>query len=136
MSWHYSKRSRLLLNSCDECLVLVFEEVLRHQDVTIVSGQRGEYEQNELHRAGKSQLAYPLSKHNAMPRSTAVDAMACPIDWADRERATLFAGFVMGLALGKFRVRLRWGGDWDEDGQVSDNVFDDLAHFEIVEVVE
>jgi hypothetical protein len=30
-------------------------------------------------------------------------------------------------------VKLRWGGDWDQDTQVKDNNFDDLWHFELVE---
>jgi hypothetical protein len=31
-----------------------------------------------------------------------------------------------------FGWRLRWGGDWDEDYRLSDNIFDDLPHLEIM----
>ena len=27
--------------------------------------------------------------------------------------------------------KLRWGGDWDRDGETKDNNFDDLVHIEI-----
>ena len=63
--------------------------------------------------------------------SEAIDAAPCPIDWEDRERATLFAGFMIGL--GKDHdIDLRWGGDWNTDWQVKDNKFDDLLHYEVV----
>ena len=28
-------------------------------------------------------------------------------------------------------IPLRWGGDWDNDTQLSNNKFDDLVHFEL-----
>jgi hypothetical protein len=31
-------------------------------------------------------------------------------------------------------IIIRWGGDWDRDGDVLDQDFDDLFHFEIVEL--
>lgn len=127
----WSAASEARLAGCDPRLRALFDDVLQICDCTIVSGRRGEEEQNELHRAGKSQLRYPDSKHNACP-SLAVDAAAYPIDWKDRERATLFAGLVLGMAAAR-GLALRWGGDWDRDWQVSDNGFDDLWHFEIVE---
>ena len=56
---------------------------------------------------------------------------AYPIHWADRERATYFAGFVMGVA-SENQIRIRWGGDWKGDFNLKDNRFSDLGHFEIV----
>lgn len=127
----YSAKSAENLAECDERLQRVFNEVIRTVDCTIITGHRGEAEQNEMFRTGKSQLQWPDGKHNSRP-SKAVDAAPYPIDWQDRERATLFAGFVVGIARG-MGVELRWGGDWDSDWQVADNNFDDLWHFELVE---
>jgi peptidoglycan L-alanyl-D-glutamate endopeptidase CwlK len=28
-------------------------------------------------------------------------------------------------------IKIRWGGDWDSDGDINDNRFDDLVHVEI-----
>jgi peptidoglycan L-alanyl-D-glutamate endopeptidase CwlK len=28
-------------------------------------------------------------------------------------------------------LKIRWGGDWDSDGDINDNKFDDLVHVEI-----
>jgi peptidoglycan L-alanyl-D-glutamate endopeptidase CwlK len=61
-----------------------------------------------------------------------VDITPYPVNWDDRERQTLFAGFVMGIARG-MGIKLRWGGDWDMDFDVQDNKFDDFPHFEIRE---
>jgi hypothetical protein len=43
-----------------------------------------------------------------------------------------FAGFVMGLATAmNLGDRIRWGGDWDGDHELTDQTFDDLVHFEM-----
>ena len=125
----FSNSSKDKLSQCDTDLQAVFNYVIDVVDCTIITGRRDKYTQNELYRNAGSQLQYPDSKHNTSP-AKAVDAAPYPIDWQDRERATLFAGFVMGAAdvLG---VKLRWGGDWDQDWQVKDNGFDDLWHFEL-----
>ncbi len=125
----FSKRSMEHLNTCDPRLVKLFLMVVTVIDCTVFTGHRGMDEQNEFFRQGKSQLKFPEGKHNNKP-SLAADVAPYPIDWKDRERATLFAGFVMGVAFG-LHIPLRWGGDWDGDWQVRDNNFDDLWHFEI-----
>lgn len=127
----YSNSSCEKLYTCDERLVRVFERVVQTFDNTILVGHRDEATQQEMYEQGKSQLQYPNSKHNSFP-SKAVDAAPYPIDWDDRERFTLFAGFVLGIAE-EMGIYLRWGGDWDRDWQTSDNSFDDLVHFEIID---
>lgn len=132
----YSVRSRERLNTCHKDLRMIFNAVIPHFDNSILCGHRGEAEQNEAYRSGKSQLKFPESKHNKSP-SMAVDVVPYPIDWQDRERFHYFAGYVMGVAdmlhgEGLISHRLRWGGDWDRDTQVKDNSFDDLPHFELV----
>ncbi len=79
----------------------------------------------------RSKIRWPDGKHNTVP-SSAVDVTPYPVVWDDRERQTLFAGFVLATAKA-MDIDLRWGGDWDRDTEVRDNTFDDLVHFEIVE---
>jgi len=100
-------------------------------DCKVISGRRGKEEQDYLFDTGRSKLQYPDSEHNEEP-SKAIDVIPYPIDWSDRERMTLFAGIMLGIA-SEIGVTLRWGGDWDRDTQLSDNSWDDLAHFEIVD---
>jgi hypothetical protein len=127
----FSATSRQRLDTCDPVLRVVFDEVIKHFDCTIICGHRTKEAQSEAFESGHSQVQWPNSRHNTAP-SKAVDAAPFPIDWGDRERQTLFAGRVLGVAqaLGH---KLRWGGDWNMDGRTIDNKFDDLVHFEVVE---
>jgi hypothetical protein len=125
----YSKRSKERLASCDERLQEVFNEVIKHVDCSVLEGHRSKERQNRLYDEGRTKVKYPNGRHNISP-SKAVDVTPYPVDWEDRERQTLFAGFVIGIARG-MGYRLRWGGDWDMDFQVMDNRFDDFPHFEI-----
>ena len=85
---------------------------------------------NKLYDEGRTKVRYPDGRHNFNP-SRAVDVTPYPVNWEDRERQTLFAGFVLGTAR-SMGINLRWGGDWDQDFQVMDNRFDDFPHFELI----
>ena len=126
----FGSRSRKNLESCDPRLQRIFNEVIKHVDCSVIEGHRDEKRQDKLYEEGKTQVKYPNGRHNAYP-SLAIDCVPYPIDWDDRERFTLFAGFVKGIALGMYGIKLRWGGDWDSDFEVSDNRFDDFPHFEV-----
>tara|TARA_R100001143_G_C3289451_1_gene100474 strand:+ start:285 stop:677 length:393 start_codon:yes stop_codon:yes gene_type:complete len=125
----YSKKSKERLASCDERLQDVFNEVINYVDCSILEGHRSKERQNKLYDENRTKVKYPNGRHNSSP-SKAVDVTPYPVDWEDRERQTLFAGFVLGLAR-NMGIRLRWGGDWDMDFQVMDNRFDDFPHFEV-----
>ena len=125
----YSKKSKERLATCDERLQGVFNEVIKHVDCSILEGSRSKERQNKLYDEGRTKVRYPDGRHNFNP-SRAVDVTPYPVDWEDRERQTLFAGFVLGTAR-SMGINLRWGGDWDQDFQVMDNRFDDFPHFEI-----
>lgn len=135
----YSRSSLAKLATCERDLEIVFTEVIKHFDNKILCGERGKAEQNYAFDMGHSKVQWPNGKHNvtdedkaAGKKSRAVDAAPYPIDWKDRERMTLFAGFVLGIAASK-GIKLRWGGDWDSDTEVADNGFDDLVHFELMD---
>lgn len=127
----YSNRSAIKLAECDERLQWIFNEVIDTFDHTVLVGHRNQSDQEEMYETGRSQLQWPDSNHNKIP-SRAIDVIPYPIDWNDRERITLFAGFVLGTAQA-MGFKLRWGGDWSRDWQTADNTFDDLVHFELVE---
>ena len=127
----FSDRSHSRLASCDPRLQRVLDNVVRNFDCTILEGHRDEARQNHMVDEGKSQVRWPDGKHNTVP-SLAVDVCPYPVVWDDRERQTLFAGYVLATAK-SMGVDLRWGGDWSMDFQVKDNRFDDLVHFELVD---
>jgi len=127
----FSDRSMSRLDECDPKLIRLFKTVVEEFDCTIIEGHRGEDKQNEMVDLGRSQLGWPLSRHNGKP-SKAVDVAPYPVDWEDRERFVMFGGYVLGVAKG-MEIKIRWGGDWNRNTQVKDNRFDDLPHFELFE---
>jgi peptidoglycan L-alanyl-D-glutamate endopeptidase CwlK len=132
----YSKTSEANLKSCHSDLQVIFNEVIKHFDHSILCGHRGENEQNEAFRSGNSKLTYPNSKHNKVP-SLAVDALPFPINWKDTNQMILFAGYVQGVAMmlhakGLISHELRWGGDWNRNHKTSDERFKDYPHFELI----
>tara|TARA_R110002020_G_scaffold404194_1_gene614261 strand:- start:89 stop:484 length:396 start_codon:yes stop_codon:yes gene_type:complete len=125
----FGKRSRANLASCHEDLQKVFNEVIKTVDCSVIEGNRSKERQNKLYEEGKTKVRYPDGRHNAIP-SNAADVCPYPIDWDDRERFHLFAGYVLGVASG-MGITLRWGGDWNMNFEVDDNKFDDFPHFEL-----
>ena len=128
------------LQECDSRLVVVFSEVAKYYDLAVLEGYRSQARQLQLYREGKSRVQF--GKHNMVP-SQAVDIALKPIDWGEsgdrttREKALkrfyFLAGFVFGLA-NSMQIKLRWGGDWDSDLDFTDQTFDDLCHFEVLNV--
>ena len=126
----FGKRSRENLATCEKDLQKLFNEVIKHVDCSILEGHRSKDRQNALYEEGKTKVLYPRGRHNASP-SRAVDVVPYPIDWKDRERFHLFAGFVLGIA-NQMGIEIRWGGDWNKNFEVDDNQFDDFPHFELL----
>ena len=126
----FGKRSKERLSSCHEDLQDLFNEVIKHVDCSVLEGHRSAERQDKLFDEGKTKVKYPKGRHNASP-SNAVDVVPYPIDWDDRERFHLFAGFVLGIAY-SMDISLRWGGDWNQNFEVDDNQFDDFPHFELI----
>lgn len=127
----FSDKSRAILDTCDRRLQAICEDVIEHCDFTVLEGHRSNERQDELFHQGKSKLRAGQSKHNHDP-SLAVDLAPYPINWNETRRFYFLAGRIIqaGAELG---IRIRWGGDWDSDSDFSDQTFNDLPHFEIVE---
>lgn len=132
----FNQESFSKLSTCEHDLQVLFFEVVRTVDCTILEGYRNQEEQDIAFRTGKSELQWPNGKHNRQP-SYAVDVAPCPIDWNDLKRFYWFGGFVLGIAArlreeGKMTHAIRWGGDWDNDMHFNDHTFNDLVHFELI----
>ena len=121
----FGRRSKQRLKGVDAKLINVANELIKLMDVTVIEGLRSQERQNELVSQGKSKTKF--GKHVA---GKALDLAPYPIDWNDRERFHYMGGLIRGIghSLG---VKIRWGGDWDSDGEIKDNAFDDLVHVEI-----
>ena len=121
----FGKRSKERLKGVKPELINILNELIKIMDVTIIEGLRTQERQDELVAQGASKTKF--SKHI---QGRAVDLAPYPIDWKDRERFHYMGGMIRGIAK-QMKVDVRWGGDWDSDGEIADNSFDHLVHVEL-----
>ncbi len=131
----FSNKSLKILETCHEDLNLLFKEVVKKFDCTILSGFRDEEEQNNLFDEGLTQLKFPHSNHNKFA-SRAVDVVPYfrqepHIRWDDLQSFCLFAGFVIGVS-SQMGINIRWGGNFNMSDDIHSNDFIDMPHFELV----
>ena len=149
---YYSERSQKAFDSCHpdiQKVLLYIKEVLQI-DHTVLEGHRGEERQNKLFYANppKTHVKWPDGEHNVSP-SNAVDVIPYTrlpnrfggIHWHDKDpnareqyyrEMVRFAAIFQMVALLKFGIKTRWGGDWDKDWSLMDNKFNDYPHHELV----
>ena len=121
----FGKRSRERMKGVDSRLINVMNELIKLMDVTIIEGLRTKERQEELVAKGASKTKF--SKHI---EGKALDLSPYPIDWENRDGLYYMGGMIRGIAQ-QLGYDIRYGGDWDSDGQTKDNNFDDLVHIEI-----
>ena len=131
----FSRRSKDILSTCDDRLQVLFNEVVKYYDCSILCGFRNKNDQNDLYLKNLSKLQWPDSKHNMKP-SLAVDVVPYfaekpHVRWDDYRTFIHFGGFVRGVA-SQMRIGIKWGGDWDCDFDMKDQTFIDYPHFEII----
>lgn len=139
----FSSASKKQLDTCIWQLQELANEAIKSTDFTILEGHRDEEAQNKAFKSGNSHLPWPKGNHNKLP-SYAFDVAPYPIDWgSDLHKKARFY-YLAGVMFRVFyelqaeskmpkNLMLRWGGDWDGDKDFSDQTFDDLGHYEIIE---
>ena len=129
-----SQKSLAQLATCHPDLQRVVREAIKYFDFTVIEGHRGKDAQEAAYAKGLTKVRWPNGKHNQTP-SLAVDIAPYPIDWSEskkaHERFVYMAGIVMATAA-RMGVRLRWGGDWNQNQDMRDEGFRDYPHFELV----
>ena len=111
MSFSYSKVSRKRRDSCHPDLIRLADWMLENSifDISIVCGHRGEEEQNEAYRTGKSGARWGQSKHNQIP-SDGMDIAAFvegKIDWFDKAKFIYLGGLAL-LGAKILGIDIRW----------------------------
>lgn len=141
--YQFGNTSKERLATCHPELRLVLETAIKVSpvDFGIAEGHRSLEKQLEYFNAGKSKVdgVKRKGKHNMTP-SWAADIYPYVNGKADWNAETLsyLAGLIQGIANmlfqeGKISHVLRWGGNWDMDGEILfDQKFDDRPHLELV----
>ena len=136
----FSQKSLNQLNTCAPDLQILFKVVIQYFDCVVNEGYRNKEDQEKDFQNGTTKLHWPHGKHNAYP-SNAVDVYPFEpgkvINWNDTKRMMYFAGYVMGISKilfdqKKISHRIRWGGDWNQNTELTDETFPDLGHFELI----
>lgn len=139
----FGKSSQAKLASCHVNLqkIAVMSLEKSQIDISIISGQRNKLEQNELFGRGLSKLRFPESKHNTSP-SNAYDfapyvkgKLVFPASKGNNYIQEMgyyyyIAGIMQSVAK-DLDIKVRWGGNWDSDGDFTDQTFHDLGHIEL-----
>lgn len=130
----FSSKSNRQLDTCHPLLQELFRAVVKEDDCAVIEGHRARRRQNQLFQQGRSRLKWPDGKHNVMP-SKAVDVAPylekVGIPWKNRAAFYDFAEKVKAKAK-ELGIKVRWGGDWDGDGDFTDQTFHDLPHWELL----
>ena len=126
------KRSLSRLMGVDPRLVTLCHAVVKDFDITIIEGLRDLETQKKYVKEGKSKTL--KSKHL---EGRAIDIAPYPVDWDNLARFDFLAGMMYAYA-NMMGVKIRWGGDFDQDlmfgtkGKTKGKeTFKDLVHFEL-----
>jgi peptidoglycan L-alanyl-D-glutamate endopeptidase CwlK len=125
----FSKRSLKSRAELHPLLQQIVDEAIKEVDFVILDAQRGRAEQEKAFKGGFSKARFGKSAHNYVP-AVALDIVPYPIDFNNvvgfRQIAKTFIAVSKRLS-----IPLRWGGDWDMDGDWKDERFLDWGHFEL-----
>lgn len=139
----FGNTSRQRLSTCHADLQLIMNTAISisNLDFGIAEGHRSIEDQQKYFREGKSKIdgINKKGKHNYSP-SLAADIYAYVYGKAswNNEDLNYLAGIIHAVAemlfsQGKVSHKIRWGGNWDMDGEILiDQSFDDRPHFELV----
>lgn len=149
MNYAWDDRSCGVLNELRQDLRTVIEGAAKVCPVEfqLVDGARTIDEQRKLFAAGKSKInpdsldpkeLVEQAKHvvnKIEPKARAVDIVLRVSGKAalayDRTHLAFVAGVIVSEGARR-NIPIRWGGNWDRDGEViTDQTFQDLVHFEV-----
>ena len=130
----FGKRSREHLATVEPVLQELCEAALAACpfDLTVTCGLRSKADQDKAVAEGRSKVHWPHGNHNSADGSPAraVDIHPYPVDFQDTRRYYIMGGVFLALAHQR-GIRIRWGGDWNGNGVLTDQTFTDLPHVEL-----
>ena len=134
MGFKLGETSLARLQGVDETLVNVVKRAIEISEVdfTVMEGVRTLERQRELYAQGRTApgkiVTWTMKSRHI--EGKAVDLVPYPLDWNDLEKFNKIKD-AMFQAAKELDVNLRWGADWDGDGNYREKGEYDSPHFEI-----
>jgi len=138
--YQLGNKSRETLKGVHPDLVRVIEKAISisKQDFTVLEGVRTKQRQQELYAQGRSKpgaiVTWTLNSRHFIQRDGwghAVDLVPWPVDWNTLSKFDAVAD-AMFRASKELGTPIRWGADWDRDGNPRERGETDSPHFELV----
>lgn len=134
MSFVFGNKSNEKLASIKPQLANVVRRALELStvDFTVLEGRRTQARQDELYAQGRTKPGKIVTgtRNSKHITGDAVDIAPYPIDWEDTKRFDAMAK-AMFAAAAELGVAIRWGADWDKDGNFREKGEYDSPHFEL-----
>jgi peptidoglycan L-alanyl-D-glutamate endopeptidase CwlK len=120
-------------------LVRIVDRALAYgiMDFSLIESIRSKEKQNKYFMDGRSKLPWPKGNHNVEHEgelAKALDIVPCingKLSWK-RVHCLTLSGIILAAAVEE-GIKLRWGGNWDMDGEpITDQDYQDLVHYEVV----
>lgn len=134
-----SDASKAKLRGVNPKLVAVVSRAIEitTQDFSVSCGVRSAVEQRELYAQGRTKpgniVTWTVNSRH-IPASDgygrAVDLVPYPVDWNDLSKFDAIAK-AMFSAADEYGVKIKWGADWDSDGNPRERGESDSPHFEM-----
>lgn len=134
MGFKLGKTSLARLQGVDETLVNVVKRAIEISEVdfTVLEGVRTLERQRELYAQGRTApgkiVTWTMKSRHI--EGKAVDLVPYPLDWNDLEKFNKIKD-AMFQAARELDVNLRWGADWNGNGEYREKGEYDSPHFEI-----
>jgi len=102
------------------------------QDFAVTCGLRTQKEQMALYEQGRTTpgAIVTWTRTSRHMSGRAVDLVPYPVDWNTPSKFDAIAD-AMFAAAAELGVKLRWGADWDNDGNRREKGESDSPHFEL-----
>ncbi len=95
----------------------------------IMDSRRGRDAQEKAFKQGHSKVHFGDSAHNYTPAFALDVAPGTKVDWNNKQAFIDLAQKVILPLAKKMAIPIRWGGDWNMDGSISDGW--DFPHYEL-----
>lgn len=149
MTYAYGPQSLKRLEGVHPKLVAVVKEALNIMnewhaagavscDIMVLEGVRTPQRQKELYAQGRTApgniVTWTMTSNHFINTKTgfghAVDLVPYPVDWNDLKKFNLISR-AMFTAADRLNTPIRWGADWDRDGNIRERGESDSPHFEL-----